>query len=654
MDFLQRARLVIQGEDKTGPAFKSAAAHVGQLQQRINGLSAGLTGITGAFGAAIGGFGLAAFVKNTVDGIDALNDLADATGSTVGNLSALEDVARRGGSSMDDVSSSVLKLNQALTAAKPGSDVERALQAIGLSAKDLRALDPAEALRRVAVAMAGYADDGNKARLMQELFGKSTKDVAKFLKDLAGEGELVAKVTDAQAQAAKRFSDQMDQLGKNATDAARAITGPLITALNRLAEGLPQQDRYLGLRFDAVMATKALGAVTDEMARLQAYMDKQSNPSPALATRMAQLRVEAEALTKTSLAAAQALKDFAGVSGAADYGNEGRNASRPSVKPPSGGGGGKAPTAERRRVIPDVDPADLAAIRAIEQTDTARIATLNAQLTALFTLQRESKGAPGIAEAIAATREQIDKLDPALKVAAEEKKRLDDILKQTPSGKFDALAAEIAFVTAQFDKGRISADQWAEAVATLNDRTGSDDAKKTLEEASEFAKEASRNIQDALGDTVLATLDGKFSSIGDLWTNMLKRMAAEAIAANLASKLLGNDFAKSGKVGGLLGDFLKAIGGGSGGGASNDNLMGFGGAFADGGYLGAGKWGIAGERGPEIIKGPAQVVPMAQARVAGGGIIINVAGDVSERNLRAIELGMAQAEAQRAYMARFA
>jgi len=36
----------------------------------------------------------------------------------------------------------------------------------------------------------------------------------------------------------------------------------------------------------------------------------------------------------------------------------------------------------------------------------------------------------------------------------------------------------------------------------------------------------------------------------------------------------------------------------------------FGGWFADGGTLGAGKWGIAGENGPELISGPASITPM--------------------------------------------
>ena len=38
----------------------------------------------------------------------------------------------------------------------------------------------------------------------------------------------------------------------------------------------------------------------------------------------------------------------------------------------------------------------------------------------------------------------------------------------------------------------------------------------------------------------------------------------------------------------------------------------FGGFFADGGKLGAGKFGIAGEAGAEIVSGPANITPMNQ------------------------------------------
>jgi lambda family phage tail tape measure protein len=45
----------------------------------------------------------------------------------------------------------------------------------------------------------------------------------------------------------------------------------------------------------------------------------------------------------------------------------------------------------------------------------------------------------------------------------------------------------------------------------------------------------------------------------------------------------------------------------------------FGGFFANGGTLGAGKWGIAGERGPEIVSGPANISPMG----GGGATTVN-------------------------------
>ena len=63
------------------------------------------------------------------------------------------------------------------------------------------------------------------------------------------------------------------------------------------------------------------------------------------------------------------------------------------------------------------------------------------------------------------------------------------------------------------------------------------------------------------------------------------------------------------------------MGGGGGGGGSFLGSL-FGGFFADGGTLGAGKWGIAGENGPEIIKGPAQVVNAQQ--MAGAAAATNI------------------------------
>lgn len=69
--------------------------------------------------------------------------------------------------------------------------------------------------------------------------------------------------------------------------------------------------------------------------------------------------------------------------------------------------------------------------------------------------------------------------------------------------------------------------------------------------------------------------------------------------------------------------FLNFLAPGSGAAASGGIsalLSSFGGGFASGGVLGAGKWGVAGENGPEVIRGPASIVPNG----GGGAPVINI------------------------------
>ena len=202
-----------------------------------NGLIGGFGGIGTAAIAAGAAFvaaaaGVATMTKKVIDGLDALNDLKDATGASIENISAIEDVALRTGASFDVVSTSLIKLNQGLNSAKPGSDTENAIKAIGLSVNDLKELDPAEAFRQIAIGLSSFADDANKARLTQELFGKSLKEVAPLLNDLAASGELVATVTAKQAEEAEKFNKELAQLSKSSLDAARDMAGPLVSAIN--------------------------------------------------------------------------------------------------------------------------------------------------------------------------------------------------------------------------------------------------------------------------------------------------------------------------------------------------------------------------------------------------------------------------------------
>ncbi len=208
-----------------------------------------------AAGAAIGAFGL--FVKKINDGVDALNDLKDATGSSIENISALQDIAARTGTSFDTVGAAMIKFNKTLGDSKPGTDSARVLKELGLNAQELKNIDPAEALLKTAKAFEKFADDGNKARAMEELFGKSTKEVAAYLKDLAEKSELVGTVTTQAAQEAEKFNKELFKLEKNALDLARSLTSSLIPALNQVFEDF----RNFGPKMD-------LGSAASEVVRL--------------------------------------------------------------------------------------------------------------------------------------------------------------------------------------------------------------------------------------------------------------------------------------------------------------------------------------------------------------------------------------------------
>lgn len=174
--------------------------------------------------------------NGAVDALARFKDVADTTGASVENISALDRVARQTGSTFETVSDTLVKFNQVLSSIDGKNDASQVLKSLGLDAKELKEIDPAEALRQVAVALNGYADDGNKARAVQELFGKSVKEAGPFLKDLGEQTRLVAVQSTAAAEEADRYTKSMALLRANADDTARSLANNLLPALNNVLE----------------------------------------------------------------------------------------------------------------------------------------------------------------------------------------------------------------------------------------------------------------------------------------------------------------------------------------------------------------------------------------------------------------------------------
>ncbi|MBG0795069.1 hypothetical protein IYY11_17080 [Methylocystis sp. H62] len=124
------------------------------------------------------------------------------------------------------------------------------------------------------------------------------------------------------------------------------------------------------------------------------------------------------------------------------------------------------------------------------------------------------------------------------------------------------------------------------------------EAQKSLNNA---VKEFSDDMASALADIAI---NGKKAK--DVLADLARQLASSGIKSALSG---GKD---GGLLGGLLGAGANALGlaGGSGKYFSSPLFSGAPFKFmADGGSLGAGKWAITGEAGPELIQGPATVTP---------------------------------------------
>lgn len=548
-------------EEGMGRAARITEKNGQQMQRSLDSLKAASASVGALLLGAFAGFSTVAFVRSAVNGLDALNDLKDATSASIENISALEDVGARTGTSFESVSAALIKFNKVLSEAKPGSDTANILKSIGLDAEALKKVDPAEALRQTAVALSAFADDGTKARIVQELFGKSVKEVAPFLKDLATQGKLVATVTTEQAEAAEKFNQQLDSLKKNSTDSARSLVSELVPALNKFFEAL-NKNKQAGGFFDSIgkeiaanLLTDEIETKTNEIIRLQGYLEK--NPgNPRLQLYMKALRQEVEGLQRQATAASDALKGFADKAKPTAEIEGGTNlfaGQRPAIKAP-------VSTADKNKA----------------EAEAKRRTAENEKLARLL-LDAEEQQQKDITEA------QIAGQEIRLKTYKEDLAARETELKQF----FDNIDAE--------QEREIAAGQaFADGIATVTD-----EASKKFKK---FSEDAQANIEQTLGDNIFDALSGNFDNIEKAWGNMLKRMAAQALAQGL-TKLILSAFGPS-----------TGYGSGGGGGlafAANGYAFDRSGvqAFARGDIFdsptmfayGGSNLGIMGEAGPEAI-----------------------------------------------------
>lgn len=618
------------------------------------------TGVVGANLATEAITRIVNLFPQVVDGVLAIKDLAEATGSSVENISALDDIARRTGGDIKQVEGVLIKFNAALKDADAKNGAGQALQALGLSAAELRRLDPAEALLRTAQAMEQFADDGNRARLVQELFGKGVKDAGTFLRDLAEAGRLNATVTSEQAEQVDRFDKSMAALKTNITNLVRDGLGPMVSALNEVfvrIDALRSTYGSVGSGLWANLTNKSFADAaegvdyyTREVERLQGVIEKLQRGGSRFD------RGVIASLGGDLVAARQALELYQRVAIAqGKFAGAGRGFVNPAVveRPSLPALADATKTKQATAAWEDYQQsltrglADLAG-----KTDTVKLAELNAQLQRLEELSSAGLD-PKIVQQV---REMLLKPEAGFvgPPISEELERVNGLLKQTDSARLAAAARDAALLRKAMAEETPGTQRWAEFVDALADAEANVERLRVavpdmVAETDDAAKQMRQTIEGALGSTLSSALRGEFDSVGQLWRNLLIDMAARAVSADIMGALFGGQ--KAGGGGGATSSviwsaLLKLFG------SANGNAFGPAGLipFANGGVVtsatpftfGGGRLGVMGESGPEAI------LPLK--RGAGGklGVVSSGGAGVHIVNQVTVHGGASRAEVMQA------
>lgn len=556
------AKIVITAVDNTKAGIDSATKGIQTLSGAISSIP-GLGGVAASLAAFAGAGALKTLIGDTISAAAAMDDLAEKTGASVEKLGGLAKVAKISGVDFGIVEQSLIKLSKALA----GVDEEtqgtagHALAAIGLEAQKLRDMDPADALKEISDALSEYADGTGKTALMQDLLGKSAAQLLPYLKDLADAQELQGTLTTEQAAAAEELEKAWNRTNAEGAAWAKSIVISMLPALGSLLDFLNETKRGI-VQLGSSLAVVANDVIT--FAKVAAVAvgagftgEGQAQIGELLASRE-RFKAAFDEDTAKRYGNAPSVRDkidkaLAGGGPQKPRLNYTSRVPRPE-KAVRSGRSPRAASGARERDVGSVNDYDAILTeriaRAIEQTDIIKAAQLTSELAKLDELAAAGLD-PAIVKAVR------DDLTGAAKTAANEVKRLNDLLADTPTEQLEKLRADMLLLTAALESAKITEEQYAEATMT---RIGAqkDAVKQTLSDIDQFAVQAAKNTQDAFADFLFDPFAEGVQGMLQGFGTAIRRMIANAVAADLGKRLFG-DIGSGNGIGGLLGEGFKFL-----------------------------------------------------------------------------------------------
>ncbi len=228
------AKVYIEAEDRTGPAFLAAGRNIDGLITRFGAARAAIA--TG--GAAISGALGASLIAATVKAHAEMDDLAEETQISVERLSQIRPIAAIAGRSLDDLAGSVSKFNKSIQEARndPGGDKADLFKKLGIDIS--KAKDTDDVFKQTIQRFAELKESVGKSAAAQEFFGKTGARQLSLLKDLSEAGLTQVRVTTAQAAEAERVEKNVRALGFSYRQSAEDIGTQFVPAASALTQTL--------------------------------------------------------------------------------------------------------------------------------------------------------------------------------------------------------------------------------------------------------------------------------------------------------------------------------------------------------------------------------------------------------------------------------
>lgn len=314
-------------------------------------IASGVRTVAGLLGGLAIGSQLISSTRAILDEANALNDLADITGSTVEQLSALRNQAYIAGADMGTLTTALSKLSQGMAGTdEESTKTKEALKALGITTRD-----PAEAFRQVAVALEGYRDGVNKTGIAVALFGKQGAALLPVMKDIVELQEVGATMTKQQTDEAERLGKEYRRLTVEATAFKDILLSGVVPALNQVLERFRlAQGQGAGFFKSLDYAMRGQEEIADNIAtldrniaglqqRLDAYRATTSSKRPFFAEEVAAMEADLAKARKTRSDLQALRKPLEN-----DFGPPVLPGSKPDA--PSGFGGSKDSKAARDKV----------------------------------------------------------------------------------------------------------------------------------------------------------------------------------------------------------------------------------------------------------------------------------------------------------------